>query len=464
MRRVTRRISAILAAIARRRSGRDHGRQTNVPSRLAGPDHLDLLTGVANRNHFHRQLGAMLQHPAGGCVLLTKCDISRLHDINTSFGYDAGDALLIQVGQRLAHLSGAVIGRLSGDEFAVALPLADPDSSKAALAEIQNLLARKFVLPGAVIDVRFSIGYAVARPGDASIGLLRKAGIALHESKRSPFLDPIEFDRQAAIRIESRVRLTSDLQHALEHGEFSMHYQSKIELATGRLIGAEALLRWDHPAYGAQPPDRFIPIAEDSGLIVEIGAWALRDVARFAVRVNRGRPDPLTFAVNVSQLQFRRHDIAALLRGILAETEADPAWLMLELTETLLADHSPGMIGALQDLRAMGVGLSIDDFGTGYSSLSRLDVFPVSEFKIDRSFIVDVHQNRSKQLIVEAMIRLGEALHIDVVAEGIETEAEVAVLRKLGCRFAQGYLFGRPIAEAAFMRRLDGELSSSDHK
>jgi diguanylate cyclase (GGDEF)-like protein len=427
-------------------------------ARLAGAEHLDRLTGVANRNHFHCQLEQMLQREAGGYVLLTKCNVSRLHDINTSFGYDSGDALLIQVGQRLRGLPGAVIGRLSGDEFAVIMPLAEPGSSKAASLRIRDLLARKFVLPGATIDVRFAIGYAVGRAGDDSVGLLRKAGIALHESKLSPFLDPVEFDRDAAIRIESRFRLTTDLQRALENGEFLMHYQPKVELGTGKVIGAEALLRWEHAVYGMQPPNRFIPIAEDSGLIVEIGAWALRHVAAFAVRVNRERAIPVTFSVNVSQLQFRRHDLAELLRRIFEETQADASWLMLEMTESLLADDSPAMIGTLRKLRSMGLGLSVDDFGTGYSSLSRLEVFPVSEFKIDRSFVSRVDQSRSKHVIVDAMIRLGAELEISVVAEGAETAEEVAVLRNLGCKYAQGYFFGRPMPEAAFVNLLDGNI------
>ena len=435
---------------------------TEIASRLAESDHLDSLTGLENRNHFHDHLEQMLQREGGGYALLTKCNVNRFHDINTSFGYDVGDALLIQVGQRLRTLPDAVIGRLSGDEFAIALPLSDPDLSKATVVRIRELLAQKFVLPGATIDVRFPIGYAVGRSRDDSIGLLRKAGIALHESKRSPFLDAIEFDRDAAIRIESRVRLTRDLQQALENSEFLMHYQPKVELATGKIVGAEALLRWEHAVYGTQPPSRFIPIAEESGLIVDIGAWALRHVARFAVRVNRGRPNPLAFSVNVSQLQFRHDDVAQLLRTILEQTDAEPSWLMLELTESLLADNSPAMIRTLRELRAMGVGLSVDDFGTGYSSLSRLDAFPISEFKIDRSFVSQVDQNRSKHVIVDAMIRLGKELQISVVAEGAETKDEVSVLRKLGCPYAQGYFFGRPMPEAKFVRLLDGKVLSFD--
>jgi diguanylate cyclase (GGDEF)-like protein len=451
--RIARRVGRII---------RDVTQPNEIAPRPAESDHLDRLTGVENRNHFHDHLEQMLRRGGGGYTLLTKCNVSGFHDINTSFGYDVGDALLIQIGQRLRTLPDAMIGRLSGDEFAVALPLSDPDLSEATVVRIRELLAPRFVLPGATIDVRFSIGYAVGRPRDDSIVLLRKAGIALHESVRSPFHDPIEFDRNAAIRIESRARLTSDLQQALENSEFLMRYQPKVELATGKIVGAEALLRWEHAVYGTQPPGRFIPIAEESGLIVDIGAWALRHAARFAVRVNRGRPKPLVFSVNVSQLQFRRDDVAQLLRTILEQTDAEPSWLMLELTESLLADDSPAMIGTLRELWAMGVGLSIDDFGTRYSSLSRLGAFPVNEFKIDRSFVSQVDQNRSKHVIVDAMIRLGKELQISVVAEGAETENEVSVLRKLGCPYVQGYFFGRATPEAEFFSLLESKDLSLD--
>jgi diguanylate cyclase (GGDEF)-like protein len=454
----------ISSRIAQRVSGvlRNAAQPKEIASRLPESDYLDRLTGVGNRNHFQDHLEQMLRRKGGGYTLLTKCNVSRFHDINTSFGYDVGDALLIQVGQRLRTLPDAAIGRLSSDEFAVGLPLSEPDISAATVAHIRELLAPKFVLPGATIDVRFSIGYALGRAGDDSIALLRKAGIALHESVRSPFHDPIEFDQNAAIRIESRARLTSDLQQALENNQFLMHYQPKVELATGKIVGAEALLRWEHAVYGTQPPSRFIAAAEDSGLIVDIGAWALRHAARFAVRVNRGRLSPLAISVNVSPLQFRRDDLAQLLRTILEQTDAEPSWLMFELTESLLADDSPAMIATLRELRAMGVGLSVDDFGTGYSSLSRLEAFPISEFKIDRSFVSQVDQNRSKLVIVDAMIHLGKELQISVVAEGAETKDEVGVLRKLGCPYVQGHFFGRPMPEPDFVSFLDGSVSSLD--
>ena len=279
--------------------------------------------------------------------------------------------------------------------------------------------------------------------------------MALHEAKASPFVDVREFDRNAATRNDNRARLTRDLQRAIQDGELLLYYQPKVELATGEITGAEALLRWDDPSFGIQEPNSFIPVAEESGLIVEIGAWSLRRAAAFAVRLNRKRFRPLVVSVNVSKRQFEYGDVPRFLETVIDETGLDPAWLMLELTETVLTDNSPTMIKTLRKLRDMGFGLSIDDFGTGYSSLGYLEAFPFSEFKIDRTFVSGLDQNRPRQVIVEAIIRLGRELQMSVTAEGPETEAELAVLRSLGCPYVQGYIFGRPMTEDDFTSLVD---------
>jgi predicted signal transduction protein with EAL and GGDEF domain len=274
-----------------------------------------------------------------------------------------------------------VTGRLSGDEFAVSLRLPSLDAAGSTVSRIQALLEPKFVLPGATLGVRFSIGYVTGRIEEKNIALLRNAGIPLHEAKLSAQLEPHEFDRNVAVMVESRARMTADLQHAIENREFVLYYEPKVELATAMIIGAEALLRWHHPVFGLQPPGRFIPVAEESGQIIDMGAWALRNAAAFAVKVNGGRARPLEFSVNVSQLQFRDHDLPSIVGTVLHETGANASWLKLELTESLLVDHSPAMIAMLRELRGMGVGLAIDDFGTGYSSLNHLEAFPISEIK-----------------------------------------------------------------------------------
>ena len=434
----------------------------DASSRLASADHLDRLTGVANRNRFYDLLDQLRQQAGGEYTLLVKIDIRRFHDINVSFGYEVGDALLIQVAQRLSELAGAVLGRLSGDEFAVALRLPSLDAAGSTVSRIQTLLEPKFVLPGATLDVRFSIGYVSGMAKDKNIALLRNAGIALHEARLSAQRKPREFDGNVAVMIESRIRLTADLQRAIENREFVLYYQPKVDLLTGTIIGAEALLRWNNPIFGLQPPSRFIPIAEESGLIIDMGAWALRSAAAFAVQVNGGRARPLEFSVNVSQLQFRDHDLPSIVRTVLHETGARASWLKLELTESLLADRSPAMIAMLRELREMGVGLAIDDFGTGYSSLNFLEVFPVCEIKIDRSFVCQVDSNRSRRVIVDAMVRLGNELQISVVAEGAETEAEVAALRTLGCPYVQGHFFSQPVPDTEFIALVQEHPEEAD--
>lgn len=424
-------------------------------------DQADRLTGVASNNSFHDQIARMLRRESGYHTLLAKIDIRRFHDINTSFGHPAGDLLLREIGQRLRRLPDAVIGRLGGDEFAVAVPLANPDAAITAISSLQALLGAEFLLADAPLKVRFAIGYAVGHRGDESTVVLGRAGVALHEAKASPFNDVREFDRNAAARNDNRARLTRDLQHAIAHGELLLYYQPKVELATGEITGAEALLRWDDPSFGLQEPNSFISVAEESGLIVEIGAWSLRRAAAFAVRLNRKRARPLVVSVNVSKVQFEYADVPSFLESVIDETGVDPAWLMLELTETVLTDNSATMIKTLRKLRDMGFGLSIDDFGTGYSSLGYLEAFPFSEFKIDRTFVSGLDQNRARQTIVEAMIRLGRELQISVTAEGPETEAELAVLRSLDCPYVQGYIFGRPMTEDDFTGLVDRQSSGA---
>ena len=441
---------------------RDVTPYVDASSRLASADHLDRLTGVANRNRFYDLLEQLRQQAGEEYILLVKVDIRQFHDINVSFGYEVGDALLIQVAHRLSELVGAVSGRLSGDEFAVALQVPSLVAAGSAVSHLQTLLEPKFALAGATIGVRFSIGYTIGKAGDMTIALLRNAGIALHEAKLSKQRQPREFDGNVAAMVENRARLTADLQHAIENKEFLLYYQPKVELTTGTIIGAEALLRWNNPIFGIQPPGRFIPIAEESGLIIDLGAWALRSAAAFAVQVNAGRTHPLEISVNVSPVQFRDHDLPSIVRTVLHETGVQASWLKLELTENLLVDHSPAMLAMLQELRDMGVGLSIDDFGTGYSSLNYLEAFPIGEIKIDRSFVHQVDSNRSRRVIVEAMVRLGNELQISVIAEGAETEAEVATLRALGCPYVQGYFFGRPVPEAEFLALVHEHSGNAD--
>jgi len=424
----------------------------DAASKLEHAADQDPLSLVMNRSSFRDRLDALLQAYEEAHILVATVDIARFHEINVSYGYELGDALLIQLAHRLRRLPNTLVGRLGANEFGVAVHLANSDATETFIAELSAVLAPNFVLPGTTIDVGYSIGFTVGETGDEALVLLKQAGVALHESRSSRLREVRRFESKTDLEIRKRVRLKSELFQAVANNEFILHYQPKVELATGTIVGAEALVRWRHPVYGLQLPGQFISVAEDTGLIIDIGAWVLRTAAAFAVEVNRNRALALTFSVNVSQLQFTQRDMVQLVRTVLDETGAEASWLVLELTESLLVDHSPEMIASFRELRGMGVGLSIDDFGTGYSSLQYLESFPLSEIKIDRSFIKDLHQSGFFRLIADAVIKFGKELQVDVTAEGIETESERELLKEMGCPYGQGYLFGRPIERDEFVR------------
>jgi EAL domain-containing protein (putative c-di-GMP-specific phosphodiesterase class I) len=258
----------------------------------------------------------------------------------------------------------------------------------------------------------------------------------------------IEFEQT---RIRNRLPLMRELRRASLDDEFVLYYQPKVVLASKVIVGAEALIRWQHPTLGLLPPGAFIQLAEKSGLILSIGAWVFRQAARFAVQLNRARSMPLTVSVNVSLIQFVDHNMLGFIRDVLKETGADPSWLILELTESLFAGESPEIVNIFVQIRAMGLGLSIDDFGTGYSCLSYLERFPISEVKLDKNFIRDLATSRVKQLIVQAVVGIGRELDVCVIAEGIETEAERETLQKLHCIHGQGFLFSKPVAANEFL-------------
>ena len=299
-------------------------------------------------------------------------------------------------------------------------------------------------MPGANVSLRFAIGYAIGEPGGSAISLIRNAGTALRAAKSDPLSGPRRFRRADEEEARRRVRMTRELKVAIANDEFVHHFQPQIDLSTGEWVGAEALIRWNHPLFGSQPPGRFIEAAERTGLLLDLGERGLTAVAAFARRINGQRDRPLRFSVNVSATEFLHRDMAEILDRVLRQTGAEPAWLTLEITESMFLNDTPGVLEAFRRLRDLGVGLSVDDFGTGYSNLRLLETFPVTEIKIDRSFVGELAASPSKMVIVRAIIDLGRALGLAVVAEGVETEAQRALLAGMGCPIGQGYLFGTP--------------------
>ncbi|TPI66879.1 EAL domain-containing protein [Mesorhizobium sp. B3-1-3] len=409
----------------------------------------DLLTGALNRYAFIEEIGNLLVGRQEQ-ILIAKIDMAGFHDINEGYGYDVGDQVLKQIAQRLARASIAVVSRTGSDEFGVAHPLMPGQSAETTNATIRSVLSQSFVVAGATINMRFAMGYVVGHPKADAMTLARQAGVALRRSKSSAFLEVREFKPEDERQARNRLRLTREMQQALANDEFGFYYQPQVELDTGTLVGAEALLRWHHGLFGTQQPGRFIEHAEDTGLILDIGFRGLRAVVDYAQRTNDGRSTALKFSMNVSAIEFKLRDMPQFVSEVLSEREVNPAWITLELTEGLMVESSAEMLSIMRDLRQLGVGLSIDDFGTGYANLRYLEELPITEIKIDRTFVTGLGESRSKQIIVESIIRISNELGFRVVAEGIQTSDDCARLRDMNCRFGQGFFFGEAVDAATF--------------
>jgi PAS domain S-box-containing protein len=414
---------------------------------------IDRKTGLLDRYGMLDRLGA-LDTADNGVLLLVMVDILRFHDINNGFGYDIGDALLQAAAARLATLPAVALARMDSNNFLLALELDDANRAAGTVADVMDLLRPRFILPGASLEVQFAAGFATGPASAEPIQLVRQAAAALQRSKSIPAYPAHAFAAVDEREARDRIRLANDLQSAVPNEELLFHYQPQVDLGSVEVVGAEALLRWNHGAFGYQPPDRFIAVAEETGTILEIGKWGLRSVAAYAAQINRHRVEPLRFSFNVSALEFIRRDMVALVEQVLDETGCRAEWLTLELTESLMAPEPAEICRTFDNLRRLGVGISVDDFGTGYSNLRYLERFPLTEIKIDRSFVRDVAHSPAKRVILESIVKLGHALDIRVVAEGIETDAERAIMRTLGCMVGQGYLFARPLGTVEFERLL----------
>ncbi len=412
----------------------------------------DSLTNLPNRSLFHDRFQHALERARrfGRRPALLYLDLDLFKKINDSLGHFTGDRILCEVARRLGRVvrKTDTVGRLGGDEFVVILEEIEGD------VEQISLVAQKIISAlGATIEVgeyrlhvSASIGISVfPEDGDDVEGLLRSAEIAMYRAKETgrngyQLFHP-EMNRQAA----EALLLEAHLREALHNDELAVHFQPQIDLATGRLAGAEALLRWHHPQRGAIPPDQFIPLAEETGLIIPIGVWVLQSACRRLRRwIDEGHA-PLRISVNVSARQFRQSNLVQLVTEVLVEQNLSPHLLELEITESTLMDDVMGAIVTMHRLNALGVKITIDDFGTGYSSLAYLKKFPIQKLKIDRSFVSELQEGSSDADIVSAIIALAHNLKLQVVAEGIETAEQLAFLQGARCDVGQGYLFSRAL-------------------
>jgi diguanylate cyclase (GGDEF)-like protein len=421
--------------------------------------HHDALTGLANRTLFADRVGQAIAraHRRDGKIAVLFLDLDRFKNVNDSLGHAIGDLLLTAVAERLTNClrEEDTAARLGGDEFIISLPdVADAGEAAHVAARILAELAKPFTIANHQLHADGSIGIALyPADGDTAETLMRNADTAMYHAKESGRANYQFFSAQMTERVSRRLSTETDLRRALERGEFALHYQPLIDLAAGRVSGAEALLRWPQNEHRLMSPTEFIPIAEDTGLIIPLGEWVLLEACSQA-QVWQARHPGLKISVNLSARQFRQKDLIGMIERVLGETGLPPALLELELTESMLMHHAEETIGILTRLDEMGVRLAIDDFGTGYSSLSYLKRFPIHSLKIDRSFVRDISTDPDDAAIVTAIVAMARSLNLDVTAEGVETDEQAAFLRSLACHHAQGYHFGRPMSAQEFAARL----------
>lgn len=433
---------------------REHARQ-----RIRKLAFYDGLTGLPNRSLLQARADQAIASATRNAEPLAVLflDLDRFKQINDSLGHPAGDELLRQVASRLQRelRSSDIAGRLSGDEFVVVLPQCDADQAADTVERLQALLAQPMEIADTRLAISASVGIAMfPADGREMETLLHRADMAMYQAKSGARGSFRFFSAEMNRLAQERLALETALREALRQGQLQLHYQPQIELAGGRLHGVEALARWTHPELGPISPARFIPLAEECGLIAELGRWALREACRqLAEWRAQGLAVP-AIAVNLSPTSFHNLELPSLIADALERHALKPQDLTLEITESVLVDTNPSTLKTLAEVHAQGVRLSMDDFGTGYSSLSYLRRLPVSELKLDRSFVADLEQDEAARALSRAILGIGQSLQLTVVAEGVESEQQNQLLREQGYPVAQGYLFARPLPPQEMARWL----------
>ena len=439
-----------------------------VEERMQQIVNFDSLTGLPNRTLFHElveQALAVAHRNKDHCALLV-IDLNRFNSVNDSLGHEVGDALLRQVGQRMRNVlrQEDILARIGADDFVVALSsIQKREHSGLVAKKLLACLERPFVIGSHALHIGASIGIAIYPEDGLNAGALQRyADIAMQRVQRNNENGFLYYSPEMNLRAKEQWQLEGEIRQAVSGHELILHYQPKVSLRNGRIVGAEALIRWYHPKRGMIPPDKFVPLAEETGLILELGNWILDEASRqIRIWLDAGL-EPIPIAVNISARQFD-NQLPERLQLTIERYRLPCELLKLEITESLLVRGPEKVIPIMNELVALGFNLSLDDFGTGYSSLAYLKKFPITTLKIDRSFVIGVPDDENDCAIAQAIVTMGKQLRQEIVAEGVETLAQMSFLRGLGCDQLQGYLFSPPIAAEEFERMVrEGRRLSLD--
>lgn len=441
---------------------RDITQRRAADARIAHMARHDCLTDLPNRVEFDEQLAQALSRIGGRRRLAVLClDLDRFKAVNDTLGHAAGDAVLVQVTKRLlasVPADRSVLARIGGDEFVLFVAGAGAEEASILAADLIDSISATYEVEGQAVNIGLSVGIALApRDGRDPQGMVRTADMALYRAKAEGRGTFRFFDAEMGIRIQERRKMEMDLRRALVEGEFEVHFQPLVEVESGRIVAAEALVRWRTDDGRLIPPDDFIPLAEEIGLIVPLGQWIMQHACRIAATW----PADVRLAVNLSPIQFRHPGLVTIITAALFSAGLNPNRLELEITEGVLMQDDLATTDMLRQLKALGVRIALDDFGTGYSSLSYLRSFPFDNIKIDRSFVADIETRVDAAAIVRAIANLGTSLGMTTTAEGIETQAQLDRLRAEGCTQVQGFLLSRPINAIQFQALLNSEHNNS---
>jgi diguanylate cyclase (GGDEF)-like protein len=429
----------------------------------------DVLSGLPNRKHFEDKLTSalVLAKKSNYMVALLFLDLDRFKTINESMGHAVGDLLLQQVAERLQRCvrDKDIISRQGGDEFTILLNrISHRNDVVKAVERLFHSVKQPFHINGHEINAAVSMGIALY-PNDGETGdnLIKQAETAMYQAKQIGRNNYAFYTPEMDEKISKQLRIESALRKAIERDELLLYYQPQVNIENLQIVGMEALIRWDHPEWGLISPIDFIPLAEETGLILPIGEWVLRTACRQAKTwQNVGYPR-LKLSVNLSLLQFQQENLVQVVTDIVEETNFDPSLLELEITESIALDNEQQVIDKLNELRKLNIKIAIDDFGTGYSSLSYLKKFPINTLKIDKVFVREIMSDSEGESLIAAIISMAQTLKFNVIAEGVESEAQLSFLHDLKCNEAQGYLFGKPLPEEQFLALLNEYSAQTDN-